>query len=85
VQENFKPYDGDASFLAGPTPATQALRKEVDDLCHLELEKVRAPVMTVVSCRPCGGHAGITQPCRGMLPLDVAVHPPSRTALFCPA
>ncbi|KIZ06014.1 formate C-acetyltransferase [Monoraphidium neglectum] len=39
VQENFKPYDGDASFLAGPTPATQALRKEVDDLCHLELEK----------------------------------------------
>ncbi|KAI8466439.1 MAG: pyruvate-formate lyase [Monoraphidium minutum] len=39
VQDNFKAYDGDATFLAGPTPATQALRKEVDDLCHLELEK----------------------------------------------
>ncbi|GBG00498.1 formate acetyltransferase [Raphidocelis subcapitata] len=39
VQENFKPYYGDASFLAGPTEATKVLRAKVDDLCHAELEK----------------------------------------------
>ena len=40
VQDNFTPYDGDASFLAAPTEKTQVLLKKVDDLCHEELEKV---------------------------------------------
>jgi hypothetical protein len=41
-------YDGDASFLAPPTPATRALAALVDDLCHRELEKVRACVHACV-------------------------------------
>lgn len=43
MQENFKPYYGDASFLAPPTAATKALQAKVDDLCHEELEKVNGP------------------------------------------
>jgi len=39
VQENYIPYEGDASFLAGPTANTRALQAQVEDLCHLELEK----------------------------------------------
>lgn len=35
-----QPYNGDASFLAPPTENTKVLGKIVDDLCHLELEKV---------------------------------------------
>ncbi|MGN0601290.1 MAG: formate C-acetyltransferase [Oscillospiraceae bacterium] len=38
IQKNFTPYDGDESFLAGPTEATQKLWKQVMDLSEKERE-----------------------------------------------
>lgn len=38
IQANYTPYDGDASFLSGPTQRTQQLMKKVDRLCALEKE-----------------------------------------------
>ena len=32
IQKNFTPYDGDESFLAGPTEATKKLWAQVMDL-----------------------------------------------------
>ena len=57
VQDNYVPYEGDASFLAPPTENTQALRRIVDDLCHQELEKVRGTLL-----RPCC-YMGSPPPC----------------------
>ena len=31
VQENYKPYDGDESFLAGPTERTLKVKKIIED------------------------------------------------------
>ncbi|MGL4854102.1 MAG: pyruvate formate lyase family protein, partial [Lentisphaeria bacterium] len=39
VQTNYTPYEGDASFLAGPTEATKALWSQVCDLMKIEREK----------------------------------------------
>ena len=39
IQRNYTPYDGDASFLAGPTEATTKLWNEVLDLMKQEREK----------------------------------------------
>lgn len=39
VQENYTPYNGDSSFLAGPTANTQALWSELEKLCCEELQK----------------------------------------------
>ena len=36
IQENYTPYDGDASFLAGPTARTEKLWNEVKDLMTQE-------------------------------------------------
>ena len=36
IQENYTPYDGDASFLAGPTERTEKLWEEVKDLMKQE-------------------------------------------------
>ena len=36
IQKNITPYDGDASFLAGPTEATKTLWKQVMDLSAQE-------------------------------------------------
>lgn len=38
IQKNYTPYDGDDSFLAGPTTATNALWAQVMDLSKQELE-----------------------------------------------
>ena len=38
IQKNYTPYDGDASFLAGPTEATKALWEQVMDLSAQERE-----------------------------------------------
>ncbi len=38
IQNNYTPYDGDASFLAAPTETTKALWKEVLDLFQKERE-----------------------------------------------
>lgn len=39
VEANFKPYHGDASFLAGPSERTKKLWAQLEDLIHLELQK----------------------------------------------
>ena len=39
IQRNYTPYEGDASFLAGPTDATKKLWAEVLDLMKQEREK----------------------------------------------
>jgi formate C-acetyltransferase len=39
IQKNYKPYDGDESFLTGPTEKTQALWNQVKDLMKAEREK----------------------------------------------
>ena len=36
IQENYTPYDGDESFLAGPTERTEKLWEEVKDLMAQE-------------------------------------------------
>ncbi|HBE87066.1 MAG TPA: formate acetyltransferase, partial [Lachnoclostridium sp.] len=38
IQKNYTPYDGDDSFLAGPTTATNALWAQVMDLSKQERE-----------------------------------------------
>ncbi|MDR1363744.1 MAG: formate C-acetyltransferase [Spirochaetaceae bacterium] len=38
IQKNYKPYEGDSSFLIGPTEATTALMKIVEDLSRKEQE-----------------------------------------------
>jgi hypothetical protein len=39
VLANYKPYAGDASFLAGPSERTKALWAQLEDLIHQELKK----------------------------------------------
>ena len=39
IQKNYTPYDGDGSFLAGPTDRTQAVRAQFDALLAEEREK----------------------------------------------
>jgi len=39
IQKNYKPYDGDKSFLVGPTEATKKLWDEVQDLQKQEIAK----------------------------------------------
>ena len=36
IQQNYKPYDGDSSFLAGATPRTEALMKKLQALFTIE-------------------------------------------------
>ena len=38
IQKNYTPYDGDDSFLAGPTKATSELWEQVLDLSKKERE-----------------------------------------------
>ena len=39
IQRNYSPYDGDAGFLAGPTPRTQAVWNRVVELLREERER----------------------------------------------
>ena len=39
IQKNYKPYDGDKSFLVGPTAATTKLWNEVQKLQKQEIAK----------------------------------------------
>lgn len=39
IQNNYKPYDGDASFLAGPTESTRLLWEELKKLQKEERAK----------------------------------------------
>ena len=43
IQNNYKPYDGDASFLAGPTESTRLLWEELKKLQKEERAKKRRP------------------------------------------
>ena len=40
IQKNYKPYDGDESFLAGPTAATEKLWGKLQELQKIERAKV---------------------------------------------
>ena len=40
IQNNYKPYDGDESFLAGPTEATDKLWGKLQELQKEEALKV---------------------------------------------
>lgn len=42
ILDHVTPYEGDGSFLAGPTERTKALLDTVQRLCIKEREKVRA-------------------------------------------
>ncbi len=44
VQDNYKPYAGDGSFLAGPTARTKALWSKLEKLICEEIKKVREGV-----------------------------------------
>ncbi|MCL2528445.1 MAG: formate C-acetyltransferase [Defluviitaleaceae bacterium] len=48
IQRNLAPYEGDASFLAGPTPDTKTLWEEVCRLTKLENEKSILDVETKI-------------------------------------
>jgi formate C-acetyltransferase len=50
IQQNYTPYTGDAGFLAGPTPKTQAVWNRVTDL--LKLERDRGGVLAVSGDTP---------------------------------
>ena len=39
INSNYTPYEGDASFLEGPTDATKALWKQLSDMFKIEKEK----------------------------------------------
>ena len=39
IQKNYTPYEGDESFLAGPTDRTNRLMSKLDELCKLERER----------------------------------------------
>jgi len=39
IQENYTPYEGDESFLAGPTEATDVLWDKVSEMLEIELER----------------------------------------------
>ena len=39
IQKNYKPYDGDESFLAGPTAATEKLWGKLQELQKIERAK----------------------------------------------
>jgi formate C-acetyltransferase len=58
VAEGYTPYDGDASFLAGPSERTRALRAEVERLCSEELERgimgVDPAVPSTITAFPAG-------------------------------
>ena len=45
IQQNYTPYDGDASFLSGPTDRTNDLMKQLSDL--LKLEKAYGGVLDI--------------------------------------
>ena len=36
IMQNYKPYEGDSSFLAGATPRTEALMKKLQGLADTE-------------------------------------------------
>ena len=38
IQQNYTPYEGDGSFLAGPTPRTEGLMKRLNTLLQMEKE-----------------------------------------------
>lgn len=52
IQSNFESYDGDESFLAGPTPATTALWKKVSDLQKRNAAKAESWIWRLMSSRP---------------------------------
>ena len=39
IKNNYTLYDGDESFLEGPTEKTKRVLKKYDDLCKEEIEK----------------------------------------------
>ena len=52
IQRNYTPYDGDGSFLAGPTERTLALRGKMDELFRKEHENngvLKIDVDTVIT------------------------------------
>ena len=47
IKKNYTPYDGDESFLAGPTEATKKLWDQVMDLTRQEREAVSYTHLTL--------------------------------------
>lgn len=59
IQKNYVPYDGDKSFLAGPTAATKKLWDEVQDLQKQEIAKggvldMDTDVVSTLTSHPAG-------------------------------
>ena len=62
IQDNYLPYDGDESFLAGPTEATNTLWADLQALqlqerakggvLDMETEVVSGPMAPAISARP---------------------------------
>ena len=52
IQDNYTPYDGDASFLEAPTEATDALWGELQKLQKAEREKVVFLIWILISYQP---------------------------------
>ena len=59
IQKNYKPYDGDKSFLVGPTAATTKLWNEVQELQKQEIAKggvldMDTDVVSTLTSHPAG-------------------------------
>ena len=52
IQKNYTPYDGDDSFLAGPTKATEELWAQVMELSKKEREA--GGVLDIADAKPGG-------------------------------
>ncbi|MDE6719977.1 MAG: formate acetyltransferase, partial [Treponemataceae bacterium] len=72
IQMNYTPYDGDASFLAGPTGATQKLFDELQKLQKAEHNKV-VEVTETKKNKKTGEVTTVTVKRSGVLDLDTDV------------
>ena len=66
IQKNYTPYDGDKSFLQGPTEATNKLWAELQDLQKKEIAKggvldMDTDVVSTLTSHPAGYIADETQ------------------------
>lgn len=46
IQENYRPYEGDDSFLVGPSDKTKRVWNEAEDLIHEEIRSGQIPINT---------------------------------------
>ena len=55
IQKNYTPYDGDDTFLEGPTENTTALWAQVMELSAKELEEAKEQRENLIIVAPCDG------------------------------